>query len=408
MSHIRDVALGNSYEVPAVIDELSKTKAMVRLGNILQCPFSRKYTKTHKPMRNTRLEHSRGATYVVGEIAKTVGWEPEEYQIATFLHDINHPAPGGHVLEGIFDYESRLQDTIRNDEEIERILNKHGYDIKKIVQLSEHQIIQQWEFLDYCTRDGWYFDQNTNLNFGKEFSRLLLHMKDIERRAEIVEDECLPSIDVSLHQFLFLRARLAENVYHGNPERYTGSLVRNLVKRGMDEGKLTEGTLYSETPQEFYNKLLDETISVKNLLDVTRNYINLVFLGFGRLEEHSDFFEDPTEPNYRVGHEDAKRLGLLRYRENFELKEEMEEDIRREGVKFATIDWIKIMKPKVIKIKGTPSGEETVGEDLIPLYENLNDFRVYGLPGTRKICENIFGIPHQGSDISEEDATVLY
>lgn len=407
MVHFRDVALGASYDIPDVVIDLGHTKLMSRLGYMFQCPFSYKYTKTHRPISNTRFDHSRGVSYVVGEIARNVGWEPKPYQAGAFLHDVNHPDIGGHALEGIFDYESKLKDRIRNDGKVEEVLQKHGFDVREIAELAEHQIVQDWEVLDYAQRDSWHFDYSQGFNFGLEFSNLLLHMKDVGGRALLVDEQCGEPFDTSLHQFLYVRSQLARNVYHGDPERFAGSVIRNMVKTALDDGTLTEKDLYSNTPLDFYfvtlsfhkdyRLLLQLLLSLQDEDFFDRSTADWWNLSLVQPTESSPTF-DITKPTYRVGHQDAKRLDLLQYRTDFDKKFKLEESIRDRTKQPVVVDWVPLMKPKII---GIMDGE-TVGEDLTPLYNQLNDLRIYSPTNTtkevREFCERYFGVEHQDVD----------
>lgn len=139
-----------------VIVELITTPDMQRLGGISQ----QGWNYLMMPRTNTsRLEHSIG----VALLLKRLG-APQEEQIAGLLHDVPHSA-FSHLADWVFDnilkedYHERFKERSICSPHIHTVLERYGFDTKKILGATESKILDAplpeicADRVDYCLRD---------------------------------------------------------------------------------------------------------------------------------------------------------------------------------------------------------------------------------------------------------------
>lgn len=155
---VKDVIYGE-YMIDGVLEELILSKPVQRLKGIYQGGAS--YLVNEK-WNVTRYEHSIGVMLLI----KILGGSLEE-QIAGLLHDISHTA-FSHVIDFVFenneeDYHEKIYNRVIVDSEIPRILEKHGYNYKDILDGSKWTLLEQpapelcADRVDYTLRDMYQY-----------------------------------------------------------------------------------------------------------------------------------------------------------------------------------------------------------------------------------------------------------
>lgn len=183
---IHDRIYGKLDIRPKIIEEIILSKPLQRLKKISQDGAPHFI----QPIRNVnRFEHSVGVWYL-----SSIFKRPIEEQIACLLHDVPHTA-FSHVIDFVVgderhEFHERFTEKIIINSEIPDILQKHGVNLKKVLQKEKFDLLENnlpdisFDRWDYFMRDGFAinflpkvmvreFTQNIHL------SRDRLYFKDI-------------------------------------------------------------------------------------------------------------------------------------------------------------------------------------------------------------------------------------
>lgn len=154
---INDRVYGEIEITEPVLLELIQTKPLQRLKNVAQAGIS-KYIIKNRGV--TRYEHSLGVMILLKKLGASL-----EEQIAGLLHDIPHTA-FSHVADFVFtnkehshEFHERFHEKIIMESEIPKIIEKHGFNITRLLNEHNFPLLEQnlpnlcADRIDYTLRD---------------------------------------------------------------------------------------------------------------------------------------------------------------------------------------------------------------------------------------------------------------
>ncbi|MBC5995494.1 HD domain-containing protein [Romboutsia ilealis] len=179
--YLKDYLYGD-YIVEEVIEELINTKEVQRLKNIHQGGAS---YLVNPNWNVSRYEHSIGVMLLI----RLMGGDIEE-QIAGLLHDVSHTA-FSHVIDYVLDkhnedYHEEIFESIIENSDIPKILNKYGYSYKDILyDKSKYTILEKTapnlcaDRIDYTLRDMFRYGFITKNEISNFMSSLVVVKNEI-------------------------------------------------------------------------------------------------------------------------------------------------------------------------------------------------------------------------------------
>ena len=179
--YLKDYLYGD-YIVEEVIEELINTKEVQRLKNIHQGGAS---YLVNPNWNVSRYEHSIGVMLLI----RLMGGDIEE-QIAGLLHDVSHTS-FSHVIDYVLDkhnedYHEEIFESIIENSDIPKILNKYGYSYKDILyDKSKYTILEKTDpnlcadRIDYTLRDMFRYGFITKNEISNFMSSLVVVKNEI-------------------------------------------------------------------------------------------------------------------------------------------------------------------------------------------------------------------------------------
>ncbi len=160
MIEVKDPVYGAFGIKEPVLIELMNSKPVQRLKGITQLGVPEKYNKFSD---FSRYEHSIGVMLLLRKLGASI-----EEQIAGLLHDVSHTA-FSHIADRIWgdpkkeDFQDNNHWKIIKDSEIPQILQKYGFDAKRISELEAFTLLDKdipelcADRIDYSLREGHYW-----------------------------------------------------------------------------------------------------------------------------------------------------------------------------------------------------------------------------------------------------------
>ncbi|EOV9526306.1 HD domain-containing protein [Bacillus cytotoxicus] len=202
---VHDTVYG-TFEIGGILEELIETKAMQRLKKVHQAGAS---FLVNPNWNVTRFEHSVGVMLLV----KMLGGSEAE-QVAALLHDVSHTA-FSHVVDRVLhkkdeDYHELIFETVIENSEIPRILQKYGYDSKVLQNWEQWKLLEQplpalcADRIDYTLRDLYTYGMISKQEVSTFLKELTVRdqqicLRSIEAAEWFTETYYKETIDFFLH-----------------------------------------------------------------------------------------------------------------------------------------------------------------------------------------------------------------
>jgi len=300
-----DRVYGEVTVTEPVLLELMQSKPLERLKGINQAG-AYQYVKKEKDV--SRFEHSVGVMLLLQKLGASV-----EEQIAGLLHDVPHTA-FSHVIDYVFrddkqSFHEKFHEQVIMKSEVPSILEKHGFDVERIVDLSNFPLLERTlpdlcaDRIDYAMRDRLAVDRE-NKNIAAYLQHFIVHDNEI-----IMADKNVAK-------------RFAEEFMETDRQNWSHpvgvaiyQILADAIKVALKEGILTQDDLF-EDDVFVYNKLKNsgneeileklEMIGPKlEIIDDPENfhfhsknktrYIDPKFLEDGSIKRVSDAFPEFKE-----------------------------------------------------------------------------------------------------------------
>jgi len=233
-----------------VLLELIHSAPMQRLKQVHQYGIAY-YTKTH-PEEYNRFDHSLG----VFAILRIKGASLEE-QIAGLLHDISHTA-FSHVGDWIYakenqenDYHSSIHERYLKRSGIERILNRHGYQIEQISPKKEDFVMLEQPLPNLCADrieyniQGAYFQKFIT----KEEANALLADLSFENGTWLLTNQDLA---VKVSNFSLF---MTEDCWGSAENFMTSKWLASAILQGIEEGIFSWDDFHYGIDQTIWDRL---------------------------------------------------------------------------------------------------------------------------------------------------------
>ena len=251
---LKDSVYGTIEINDPVLLELIKSKPVQRLKGILQAGVLYKVL----PWKNfTRYDHSIGVMLLLN-----LKGAPLEEQIAGLIHDVPHTA-FSHAIDFVyksknFDFHEKFHESMILDSEIPKILEKHGFEVKKILDEKNFSLLEK-SLPDLCA---------DRIDYTlREFVSRDGHSEKIKKYFD--------SIIVENNQFVFNKKSIALQFSQeflemiqswGSPlELVIVETIASVIKEGLEVGIINEKDLF-KTDKEVLEKL--EKSNNKKIIDL--------------------------------------------------------------------------------------------------------------------------------------------
>ncbi|HEX2579338.1 MAG TPA: HD domain-containing protein [Rhabdochlamydiaceae bacterium] len=234
------------------------------------------YTQTH-PEEYTRFDHSLG----VFAILRIKGASLEE-QIAGLLHDVSHTA-FSHVGDWIYakehqenDYHSSIHDKYLKRLGIEKILNRHGYQIEQISPKKEVFVMLEQPLPNLCADR---IDYNIQ---GAYFQKFITKEEAYELLADLSFEEgkwLLTNQDlaVKLSNFSLF---MTEDCWGSAENFMTSKWLATAIMQGIEAGLFSWDDFQYGIDQTIWDRLTtSQEVSIKKQMEMVRSpsqYFSLV------------------------------------------------------------------------------------------------------------------------------------
>ncbi|MDP3917942.1 MAG: HD domain-containing protein [Candidatus Woesebacteria bacterium] len=255
---IQDKIYGNIKIKDKVIEELILSKPLQRLKKISQDGAPHFI----QPIRNVnRFEHSIGVWYL-----SSLYKRPIEEQIACLLHDVPHTA-FSHVIDFVMEdekheFHEKFTEKLISESEIPNILNRHGVDIKKVLDKDKFELLENnlpdisFDRWDYFMRDGFTLNFLSKTIINEFITNIHLKQKKLYFR------DIRPASMFAILFTSFSRLIWLDPTSHGS-----FFLISEALKIAVDIKLITHDDFF--TNDELLMKKLKKSknIKINNLLD---------------------------------------------------------------------------------------------------------------------------------------------
>ncbi len=165
--NINDVIHGDCIITEPVLVELCSSASVQRLKRIAQSPLPAEFSPTG--YCGTRFEHCLGVMLLL----RTLGASLEE-QMSGLLHDVSHTA-FSHLVDWVIgdpakeDFQDSIHEQMIMRSELPSILEKHGYDARRISNHSLFHLLEQpmpalcADRIDYSLRCAFHYWKKTDV-----------------------------------------------------------------------------------------------------------------------------------------------------------------------------------------------------------------------------------------------------
>lgn len=256
---IKDRVYGEEEINEQVLIDLINSEPIKRLKKISQFGLPREYY--HMPSFS-RYEHSLGVLILLRRLNANLN-----EQIAGLIHDVSHTA-FSHVIDHVLgdpskeDYQDNTFQKFIKNTKIPRILKKHGYNYKKLINYDSFLLLEQpapllcADRLDYSLREMVFFGLDINKD------HILSRLKVIDGKIIFISKNFA-------EKFSKLYMQLQEKHWAGDESKLRYHIIADILKRAIDK-KIISLTDLNRTDYFVINKLLeskdDFTLSKLNLL----------------------------------------------------------------------------------------------------------------------------------------------
>ncbi len=250
---VNDAVYGKQRITDKCVLEIINTRAFQRLKGVKQSGI---ISYIHPRHRITRYEHCLGVYFLLRKFHAS-----REEQIAGLLHDLPHTA-FSHVADfvfgnGINNYHEKLHEKMLVDSEIPKILEKHGFNVKRFLHEENFKLLEQ-PLPDLCADRMDYFLRDA-LELGMDFRKYLKNIKLYKGR--FVFD----SEDAALHYSLGYKNM--NEISWENP--YKNSLyvvAADILKKALKQGVIREAD-FLKTDDEVLEKIRkSENVELRSYL----------------------------------------------------------------------------------------------------------------------------------------------
>ncbi|MDD5178055.1 MAG: HD domain-containing protein [Candidatus Nanoarchaeia archaeon] len=237
---INDEIYGKTIITEPVLIELINSRPVQRLKGITQKALH--FCRPDDLI--TRYGHSVGVMILLNKFGASV-----EEQIAGLLHDVPHTA-FSHVADSVFEnneqeFHEEFHEKIIRESEIPSILGRYGYDLNRILDISNFQLLEKKipelcaDRIDYLLRD-----MSVYMKKGKEY---LPHLRVSNN--QILVDNKKVAIDLA-YDYL----NMDKEVYARNLSSTVYWVLSQAIKIAMKNSILTQEDLFKDD-NYVYNKL---------------------------------------------------------------------------------------------------------------------------------------------------------
>ncbi len=271
--HIEDIIYGSFDVDDRVLIEVMNSKPVQRLKRISQAGAS-KYVL---PNRNgTRYEHSVGVMLLLRKLGACI-----EEQLAGLMHDIPHTA-FSHVVDFLFkrsehqDFHEQFHEKIILNSEIPEIIEKHGYDINRLLDESNFPLLER-SIPDLCADRIDYTLRDAGVSLGK-----LDYVREIPDRLVVHNDEIVFDDAESAKKFGELYLEADYKLWSNPVEVAAYYIMAEALEIALDEGIITENDFFA-TDDYIYDKLASSENKLIN------EKLSLLSMKFKVVEDENDY-----------------------------------------------------------------------------------------------------------------------
>lgn len=228
MVEINDRIYGKEVFEEEIFEELIESKELQRLKDISQLGMPDKY---YFRKGYSRFEHSLGVSILLKKLGASL-----EEQVAGLLHDVSHTT-FSHVIDWVVgdpikeDYQDNILLKIIEGSEIPNILNKHGFDYRKIANHKNFSLLEREapslcaDRMDYTLREI----NQYNSDLSKEiFGNLFVKNEQIVFRS-------LDLAKIFAEEYVSLQSKH----WAGDQARARYYILSNILKKGLNEKYLS-------------------------------------------------------------------------------------------------------------------------------------------------------------------------
>jgi len=244
---IEDKVYGKEKINEQVLIDLINSAAVQRLKEISQFGMPDEYY--HLPTFS-RFEHSIGVMILLRRLGAGL-----EEQIAGLLHDISHTA-FSHVIDWVMgdptkeDHQDKTLSKTFEETEIKNILERHGFDYKKIADIKNYSLLEQPAPLLCADRVDYSLREIKFLHSKRDTERILRDLKNADGKiilASIKTAELLAKHYVNLNK----------EHWAGKEAKARFHILANILKKAIKEKIISIGDMM-KTDKEII-KLLNES-----------------------------------------------------------------------------------------------------------------------------------------------------
>lgn len=233
---ISEKIYGSDIKIEPVLEELMRSKPLVRLKKINQAGAT-VFIKENRT--TTRYMHSVGVMLLLKHLEA-----PLEEQIAGLLHDVPHTA-FSHVVDFVFpnkyhDHHEKFHEKMITDSEIPGILERYGYDVKRIVDEKNFPLLEN-NLPDICA-DRIDYTLRTFSDYLDMTERMKGYLNDF-----IVHENEIIMSDSDMARAFSLDYLRADVDFWSEPlEIMAFRILADAIKTGLEKGILTEDDLFTD------------------------------------------------------------------------------------------------------------------------------------------------------------------
>ncbi len=241
---IKDRVYGKEEINEQVLIDLINSAAVQRLKEISQFGLPEEYY--HLPTFS-RFEHSIGVMILLRRLGAGL-----EEQIAGLLHDVSHTA-FSHVIDWVIgdptkeDHQDKTLLKTFEETEIKNILERHGFNCKKIAEVKSHSLLEQpapnlcADRVDYLLREVKF------LHNGQDAEKILRDLKNVNGKI------ILASIEAAE---LFAKYYVDLNKEHwaGREAKARFYILANILKKAIKEKIISIGDMMKKDREIIKNK----------------------------------------------------------------------------------------------------------------------------------------------------------